>query len=101
MQRAATRMSEFIRASRTGDPAARGVVASQPWWVLRATIFTFLAVAIIPLLIVFAAASAAAIIVFAAMSLVNAIGQRLRSIGGGGHSGRENVRIIPPDDPSV
>lgn len=109
MQRTAMRMSEFIRASRSGTPGAPGapgtlgIVASQPWWVVRTSMIAFVLVAAIPLVIVFVAATLASVIVFFVLAMINFIMQKLGmgEGGSGGGAGRENVRVIPPDGDST
>lgn len=67
--------------------------ASQPSWIARAALLAFLVVVGLPLLLLFALAFLAALVVFGGLALLNAAVAKVRGLFGPGE-GRSNVRVI-------
>ncbi len=77
--------------------------ASQPGWITRIALMTFLLVVGLPILLLVMAAILIAAVVFAGLALLNGVVARVRGMRGGRgalgrRDGRANVRVIRRSD---
>lgn len=77
--------------------AAVSAIRSQPGWVTRFALMTFLIVISLPILLLVLLAIVASVIVFGILAGVNALVARIRG-GLPQRDGRENVRVIRRGD---
>ncbi len=77
------------------DRAARGYrwVVSQPGWITRVALLSFLVVVGLPVLLLLVLAVAASVLVFGGLALLNAGAVRLRGMLPR-RGGRRNVRVV-------